>query len=91
MPGVTSISMDVHKYGFCIKGASCIMYRSRDIRIKQYFAYSEWSGGLFVSPSMLGTRAGGPIASVFLTWASIFDDFPLCISPALCRSAHAAS
>lgn len=74
VPGVTSISMDVHKYGFCIKGASCIMYRSRDIRIKQYFAYSEWSGGLFVSPSMLGTRAGGPIASAWATMKHFGQD-----------------
>eukprot|EP00035_Acanthoeca_spectabilis_P022799 m.445832 g.445832 ORF g.445832 m.445832 type:complete len:553 (-) comp19282_c0_seq1:23-1681(-) len=74
VPGVTSISMDVHKYGFCVKGASCIMYRSKDLRIRQYFAYSEWPGGLFVSPSMLGTRSGGPIASAWATMKHMGSD-----------------
>eukprot|EP00041_Stephanoeca_diplocostata_P014065 m.252463 g.252463 ORF g.252463 m.252463 type:complete len:542 (+) comp19566_c0_seq1:61-1686(+) len=72
--GVTSISMDVHKYGFSVKGASCIMYRSRELRINQFYAYSEWSGGLFVSPSMLGTRAGGPIASAWATMRALGRD-----------------
>jgi len=66
--GVTSISMDCHKYGFTTKGSSCVMYRNRELRKLQYFAFTQWTGGLFVSPSMLGTRAGGPIAS---TWATM--------------------
>lgn len=53
--------------GFSVKGASCVLYRSRELRMQQYFAYSDWPGGLFVSPSMLGTRAGGPIASAWAT------------------------
>jgi len=65
--GVTSISMDCHKYGFTTKGASCVMYRNRELRKLQYFAFTQWTGGLFVSPSMLGTRAGGPIASTWCT------------------------
>ena len=70
VPGVTSISMDMHKYGFCAKGASCVLYRDRALRQKQYYAYSEWPGGLFVSPSALGTRSGGPIASAWATMRS---------------------
>eukprot|EP00039_Didymoeca_costata_P023937 m.8756 g.8756 ORF g.8756 m.8756 type:complete len:540 (+) comp3951_c1_seq1:260-1879(+) len=65
--GVTSISMDAHKYGFTAKGASCVLYRSRDLRRFQFYSYIGWTGGLFVSPSMLGTRGGGPIASCWAT------------------------
>jgi len=65
--GVTSLSMDVHKYGFSAKGASCVLYHDRALRKMQYYAISSWPGGLFVSPSMLGTRAGGPIASAWAT------------------------
>lgn len=66
--GVTSMSADVHKYGWSAKGASVVLYRDRSLRRKQFVAYADWPGGLYGSPSMTGTRAGGPIASA---WAVI--------------------
>ncbi|KAK7502920.1 hypothetical protein BaRGS_00005869 [Batillaria attramentaria] len=54
--GVTSISADVHKYGYCAKGASAIVYRNSELRKYQIFTYAEWPGGLYGSPSMAGTR-----------------------------------
>jgi sphinganine-1-phosphate aldolase len=65
VPGVTSISADLHKYGYAAKGASVILYQNSDLRRHQYFAYTDWSGGIYVSPSMTGTRAGGPIAAAW--------------------------
>ena len=65
VPGVTSISADIHKYGFAAKGASVILYRDKEIRRHQYFALSNWPGGLFGSPTMTGTRPGGAIASAW--------------------------
>lgn len=65
VPGVTSISADLHKYGYAAKGASVILYRNAALRRHQYFAYTDWSGGLYASPSMTGTRAGGPIAAAW--------------------------
>lgn len=63
--GVTSISADVHKYGYSSKGASVLLYKDEALRKYQYFAYTEWPGGLFASPSMTGTRPGGAIASAW--------------------------
>jgi glutamate/tyrosine decarboxylase-like PLP-dependent enzyme len=63
--GVTSISADLHKYGYAAKGASTITYRSRALRKYQYFAHGDWPGGLFASPSVLGTRPGGAIAAAW--------------------------
>jgi sphinganine-1-phosphate aldolase len=74
--GVTSISMDCHKYGYSSKGVSVILYKSKDIRKYQYFAYSIWPGGLFVSPSMPGTRGGGPIASAYASMLALVFLFP---------------
>jgi sphinganine-1-phosphate aldolase len=68
VPGVTSISADVHKYGYSSKGASVVIYRDSELRSYQYFAYSEWPGGLFGSPSMAGSRPGGMIAAA---WAAL--------------------
>jgi len=68
LPGVTSISADLHKYGFAAKGASTVLYRNRDLRRFQYYAYANWPGGLYGSPSMTGTRPGGAIAAA---WAAL--------------------
>jgi glutamate/tyrosine decarboxylase-like PLP-dependent enzyme len=65
VPGVTSLSADLHKYAFAAKGVSLILYKNKDIRRFQYFTYSDWPGGLFVSPSATGTRPGGAIASAW--------------------------
>lgn len=65
VPGVTSISADVHKYGFAPKGASTILYRSADHRRHQFFAYADWPGGVFGTPTMAGARPGGAIAAAW--------------------------
>ncbi|MEA2102783.1 MAG: aspartate aminotransferase family protein [Thermodesulfobacteriota bacterium] len=68
VPGVTSISADVHKYGYSAKGASVILYRNMDYMRHQFFVHADWPGGVFASPALLGTRPGGAIAAA---WASI--------------------
>lgn len=68
VPGVTSISADVHKYGYAAKGASTITYRSMDYLRHQFFVSVDWPGGVFASPSMPGTRPGGTIAAA---WAAL--------------------
>jgi len=68
VPGVTSISADVHKYGYGAKGASTILYRRERVWKHQFSVYTEWSGGIYISPSMRGTRPGGAIAAA---WAAL--------------------
>ncbi|KAL9225547.1 hypothetical protein vseg_001456 [Gypsophila vaccaria] len=68
--GVTSISVDVHKYGLAPKGTSVVLYRNHDIRKYQFVAVTEWSGGLYVSPSIAGSRPGGLIAGA---WAAMMS------------------
>ena len=68
VPGVTSISADTHKYGFAPKGSSVIMYSSYHLRHKQYFVAPDWQGGIYASPSIAGSRAGGIIAAC---WAAM--------------------
>ncbi|WAR16693.1 SGPL-like protein [Mya arenaria] len=74
IPGVTSISADVHKYGYSVKGASVVMYRNASIRKFQIYAYSEWPGGLYGSPSMAGTRPGGNIAAAWAAMKALGED-----------------
>ncbi|MFN7017790.1 MAG: pyridoxal phosphate-dependent decarboxylase family protein [Fimbriimonadales bacterium] len=56
--GVTSISVDPHKYGYTPKGLSVVLYRGRNLRRYQYFTATEWPGGLYASPTLPGSRPG---------------------------------
>lgn len=67
-PGVTSISVDTHKYGFAPKGNSVTLYRNRTLRSYQYFILPNWSGGVYASPSIAGSRPGALIAGC---WAGL--------------------
>src|SRR5256885_1213254 len=65
VPGVTTISADVHKLGYAPKGASVIMHRSKELRRYQTFVFDGWLGGLYASPNMQGSRAGLPMATAW--------------------------
>jgi len=67
VPGVTSISADIHKYGYAAKGASTITYRNLDYLRYQMFVQPNWSGGVFASSALLGTRPGGAYAAAWAT------------------------
>jgi sphinganine-1-phosphate aldolase len=62
VPGVTSISLDAHKYGYAPKGTSIILYKNRKLRREQFFIHTEWPGGIFASTTFMGTKSGGPVA-----------------------------
>jgi sphinganine-1-phosphate aldolase len=68
VPGVMSISADLHKYGFAAKGASTLTYRSLQLLKHQMFVATDWPGGVFASPALLGTRPGGAYAAA---WAAM--------------------
>ncbi|HNE50062.1 MAG TPA: aspartate aminotransferase family protein [Chitinophagales bacterium] len=63
--GVTSISADIHKYGYAAKGASVVLYKNTELRKGQFYVKTDWSGGIYGSPSFMGTRGGGPIAAAW--------------------------
>ena len=65
VPGVSSISADCHKYGYAARGASTVMYRDAKYRRYQFFAVTDWPGGLYGSPTMTGSRPGGAIAAAW--------------------------
>ena len=66
--GVSSISADFHKYGHTPKGASSILYRHKEIMKYQYYIDTKWSGGVYATNSISGSRCGNIIA---LSWATI--------------------
>ena len=68
VPGVTSLSADIHKYGFASKGSSVILYNDPELRKAQFYVYTGWPGGMYGSPTIAGTRPGGAIA---VAWATL--------------------
>ncbi|KAL8863209.1 MAG: hypothetical protein Q9178_000584 [Gyalolechia marmorata] len=70
LKGVTSISCDTHKYGFAPKGNSTLLYRTAALRTYQYFISPDWSGGVYGSIGIAGSRPGALIAGC---WASLMS------------------
>lgn len=68
VPGVTSISADLHKYGYAPKGASVLLQRGRDRHRAQFFATTDWPGYPVVNPTLLGSKSAGALAAA---WAII--------------------
>ncbi len=72
--GVTSLSADLHKYGYSPKGASVILYKDADLRKHQFSVYTNWSGGVYGSPTIGGSRPGGSIAGAWAALKGIAED-----------------
>ena len=72
--GVTSISVDLHKFGYTSKGASVIMYANKRLRSFQGFFTDQWLGGVYASSGMLGTKSGGAIAAAWAVMHFLGDD-----------------
>lgn len=65
LPAVRSISADLHKFGYSAKGASLVLYRDEDDHRFQFNYFSNWPKGEYFTPTLAGTRSGGPIASAW--------------------------
>ena len=72
--GVTSISVDLHKYAYTPKGASLLLHRSPALRRPQFFAWAGWPGYTMLNPTMQSTKSGGPLAGAWAVVNTIGDD-----------------
>ena len=66
--GITSISADSHKYGNCYKGSSILLFRDWAYKQHQHFVKTDWEGGMYATPTLLGSKSGALFAT---TWASM--------------------
>ena len=74
VPGVSSISVDLHKFGYTSKGASVIIYATKHLRSFQGFVTDDWLGGFYGSSGVLGTKSGGSMASAWAVMHFLGDD-----------------
>ena len=71
LPGVTSMSADTHKYGYAAKGTSVVLYRGKELRQFQFYTVTDWPGGLYLSPTLSGSRPGALSAECWAAMVSI--------------------
>jgi len=72
--GVTSISADLHKYGYAPKGVSVLLQRGAHRHRTQYFAAIGWPGYPVVNPTLLGSKSAAPIASAWAIMKYLEND-----------------
>ncbi|MET3961422.1 sphinganine-1-phosphate aldolase [Marmoricola sp. OAE513] len=72
--GVTSISVDLHKYGYAPKGTSLLLYRDAELRRPQYFAAADWPGYTMLNSTMQSTKSGGPLAGAWAVVNTLGDE-----------------
>ena len=68
LKGVSSISLDTHKYGYSLKGSSVLLLKNTKIKKYQHYINKDWNGGVYATPTLMGSKSGGLIAA---TWASL--------------------
>lgn len=65
VPGVTSISLDMHKYGYAPKNISSVLYRNKELRFHQYFANRRNTCYALVNSGVISSKSGGPYAGAW--------------------------
>lgn len=74
VPGVTSMSMDLHKYAFAAKGASVVLYKNKALRQYQIFTCTNWTGYTVINPTIQSTKSGGPVAGAWAVLNFLGED-----------------
>lgn len=87
--GVTSLSADMHKYGYAPKGSSCVMYSSSELRHYQYFVSLDWTGGIYASPTLAGSRPGAISAATWAVMVHLGEEGYLDISEGIIKTSRA--
>ncbi|NNM47264.1 pyridoxal phosphate-dependent decarboxylase family protein [Knoellia koreensis] len=72
--GVTSISVDLHKYAYTPKGISLLLHRDADLRRPQFFASAQWPGYTMLNSTTQSTKSGGPLAAAWAVVTHLGDD-----------------
>ncbi|GMI34453.1 hypothetical protein TeGR_g3720 [Tetraparma gracilis] len=67
VPGVTTMSVDLHKYGGSNKGNSVCLFRTEELRQSTYMPSWDGCEGLYVTPTIQGSRSGATISAAWST------------------------
>ena len=65
VPGVMSMSVDLHKFGYANKGVSLVLLRDAGLERYQRTSFGDWPAGIYSTANITGSRSGGPLASAW--------------------------
>jgi sphinganine-1-phosphate aldolase len=85
------ICQDAHKFGYACKGISVVLYRNEDLRHAQYFSYAKWSGGLYATPTIAGSRPGSLVACAWAALVSMGESGYMQNVEAILKASHVIS
>ncbi|GAA2999726.1 aminotransferase class V-fold PLP-dependent enzyme [Kitasatospora albolonga] len=74
VPGVTSLSCDLHKFGYAPKGASVVLFRDQPMRLAAYYACAQWPGYPVVNSTVQSSKGAGPLAGAWATLQALGAD-----------------
>jgi glutamate/tyrosine decarboxylase-like PLP-dependent enzyme len=74
VPGVSSLSVDLHKYAYAAKGASVLLFKNAALRRTSYFACADWTGYTMVNATVQSTKSGGPVAAAWAVLNAVGDE-----------------
>jgi sphinganine-1-phosphate aldolase len=80
--GVTSVSVDLHKYAYCPKGTSVLLHADAELRRGHFFAGAGWPGYTMLNSTLQSTRSGGPLAAAWAVVQHLGDDGYLALAQA---------
>ena len=72
--GVSSLSADLHKFGYAPKPISTLFYRNPALAAHHGFNFDNWPNGRFATSTLVGTRAAGPIAGAWALFQHLGRD-----------------
>ncbi|MEU7863302.1 aspartate aminotransferase family protein [Nonomuraea sp. NPDC049141] len=74
VPGVTSLSCDLHKFGYAPKGASVVLFADPAMRRGAYFASAAWPGYTIINATVQSSRSAGSLGGAWATLQALGRD-----------------
>ncbi|WP_433256538.1 pyridoxal phosphate-dependent decarboxylase family protein [Streptosporangium sp. CA-135522] len=74
VPGITSLSCDLHKFGYSPKGASVVLFADPALRRRAYFASASWPGYTVINATVQSSKSAGPLGGAWATLQALGRD-----------------
>jgi glutamate/tyrosine decarboxylase-like PLP-dependent enzyme len=86
VPGVTSISADLHKFGYAPLGVSTVLYRDPEYHRYQGYSGDDWQFEPYHSNTFRGTFDGAPVAAAWAVLKYLGEEGYVTLARAVLRA-----
>lgn len=74
VPGVSTISADIHKHGYGPKGASLLLTDTDERARLLRWEFDRWPQGQYITENVVGSRSGAVLAGAWATLMALGED-----------------